>query len=104
MILGGSLAQVDGNLRNLQLRAVGVSGEMRDRMAIEFAAGKIHARISLGGIGSQHPLEHNQRLQQIFPRRFRQLAQTANQIAHPLRLIRLGQYFLGPRGEFLQRY
>ena len=67
-ILQRLAAQVDGLLRNLQLSAVGVFGEMRDRMAVHLAALIVHARIGFSRILRQHRLEHNQRLQQFLPR------------------------------------
>ncbi len=104
VLFGCALAQVDGELCNLQFGAIGVRSKMRNGVAIEFAALKIHALVSFGRIGRQHPLEDDQRLQQIFPGRFRQLAQATDQVAHPLRLGRRSQNFLGPVGEFFQRH
>ena len=79
MLRATRCAKSQRKLGNLQLRAVGVLGKMRHGVAIELAACKIHARVGLGGIGGQHALEDDQRLQQFLPRRFRQLAQAADQ-------------------------
>ena len=79
-------------------------GKVGYGMAVELATLEIHARVSLRRILRQHRLKNNQRLQQFLPRRFRQLAHAAHQIADMPRLLRLLQHFGATNDEFFQHH
>src|SRR5215469_3547323 len=90
-------------MRNLYFAAVGVFSEMRYGLAIHLAALVINARVGFRWVLRQHALEDDQRLQQLLPWRFREIAHTADQHADVLlRLFCRVQHLLTARDVLLQ--
>ncbi len=75
-VAGDGLArEIQRDLGDLHLSAIGEAGDERDPLAIELAGLKIHARVGLGGVEAELLIEDDQRLDEVDPVSIRDGAQ-----------------------------